>query len=125
MITRRNLIIPMATPTPVAVGLWVTNAGALQTSTTARPYGVVERSDDPEGYSTVVLPGYDGVIQLKLNASAGTVVAGTLLKLDANGTVEADTGTGARVVVAEAMEAGANGQLINCRLLSTPLVYAS
>ena len=125
MITRRFLIEPLATPTPVAEGLWVTAAGALHTSTTAAGFAVVERSDDPAGFSTVVLPGYDGEVQLKLNASAGTVVAGTLLMLAANGTVKQDAGTGARVVCAQALEAGANSALIRCRLLSNPTVATS
>ena len=125
MITRRNLIEPLATPTPVAVGLWVTAAGALHTSTTAPGYAVIERSDDPAGFSTVCLPGFEGEIQLKLNASAGTVNPGTYLKLAANGTVTADNGTGARVVVAQAIEAAPNSALVRARLLSTPNVFTS
>lgn len=125
MITRRFLIEPLATPTPVAEGLWVTAAGALHTSTTAPGFAVVERSDDPAGFSTVVLPGYDGEVQLKLNSSAGSVVVGSLLMLAANGTVKLDAGTGARVVVAQALETGANNALIRCRLLSNPTVATS
>lgn len=125
MITRRFLIEPIPMPSPVAEGLWITAAGALHTSTTAPGYAVVERSDDPPGFCTGVLPGYDGEVQLKVNGTPGTINAGTYLKLAANGTVNADTGTGARVVVAQALESAVANQLVRARLLSTPDIFAS
>lgn len=123
MIAKDSLLELLASE--VAEGKFVDAAGAVLAAGTAAGYGLVVRSDDPDGYSTVALHGYPGVVEIKLHSTAGTVNKGTLLALHTDGTAKADPGTGARVVCAQALEAGANSVLVKARLLSTPLIYAS
>lgn len=124
MITRDSLLEVLAST--AAEGTAVDSAGAILAAGTAAPYGVVERSDDPDGYATVALLGHPAEIEVKLHTTAGSIVKGSLLMLHTNGTFKLDAATGARVVCAQALEAkAAEGQLLKARLLSTALVYAS
>lgn len=107
-------------------GYAVDSAGAALSAGTARPYNYILDAEAPGGYRNAVPQNCPDEIELQLAASAGSISKGTLLQLHTDGTVKADTGTGARVVVAEAREAkAADGQLIKVRLLGTALLYAS
>ena len=116
MVTRRGLLHRM--DSTVAEGVFVDAAGAAHASATTRPFGVVVTSDFPAGWCTVALPGDPEEVQLKCHSTVGTVVKGTRLVMHTNGTVKADPGTGARVIVAEALESAVNSQLVIARLLS-------
>ena len=106
------------------VGTLVT-AGA---AATAKPIGVIIT-----GYPTGTLKDdiathkFAGIVKVATAATPGSIVAGSLLALDGTtgGAVKLDPGTGARVVVGQALEdVGTGGDLINA-LLSAPIVYAA
>lgn len=121
MITKDSLLELIASE--VGEGYAVDNAGAVMASATTPFYGVVVRSDDPDGYSTIALAGYPGVVELKLHSTGGTIAKGDLLQMHTNGTFKKDLATGGRVVCAQALEAKpADSALIKARLLSTPLI---
>ncbi|MDB6131997.1 MAG: hypothetical protein JWM59_240 [Verrucomicrobiales bacterium] len=123
MVTKEGLTDLLTTEAPE--GILVDAAGVAVASASALPYGAVIRSDDPDGLSTVALPGYDGIIELKCHTAAGAITKGTLLVSHGNGTVKADPGTGARVIVGRAVEVGANSALLKAILFSAPILYAS
>ncbi|MDB6133307.1 MAG: hypothetical protein JWM59_1550 [Verrucomicrobiales bacterium] len=124
METKQGLTDLLATA--AAEGLLVDAAGVAIASASALPYGVVLRSDDPSGYSTVALPGYNGIIEMKCHSTAGTIAKGTLLVTHSSGgVVKADPATGARVVVGRAVEAGANSALVKAIFFSSPIIYTS
>jgi hypothetical protein len=88
---------------------------SLCNAVTDLPLGVLGEGDAVAG--SVILPNAPGSVFVKLSASPGTVAAGTYLTLVAGGTAAADAGTGARVQVARALEAGAANELIEAMLL--------
>ena len=68
--------------------------------------------------STIATQNFHGVVKVKVAATTpGTIVRGTYLTLRADGTVQADAGTGARVRVARALESGAANELIDAYLV--------
>jgi len=94
---------------------------AVVSSATALPSGVIVDGDDTDGSSSVALMGFGGTVHVKLS---GTVSRGNKLQLAADGSVVADAGSGARVLVAEALESGVSGDLIEASFYG-PVVYAS
>ncbi|MFU8894011.1 MAG: hypothetical protein ACNA8L_10320 [Luteolibacter sp.] len=68
--------------------------------------------------SAIATPKFSGTVKVKVTGtSPGTIVRGTYLTVKSDGTVQADAGTGARVRVARALEAGAANELIEAYLL--------
>lgn len=123
MKARDNAIIPVV---PTAdqrgeKGKFITAAGAIMANATTVPFGVILDGGNIDGESSVAISagGFSGTVRVKLAATAGTVVRGTFLTLDATtlGAVRADPGTGNRVQVAQALEAGANHELIEAVLI--------
>lgn len=87
------------------------------------PLGVIVQGAGSGELSSIAVPGgLPGTVAVKL---AGTISAiGTLLQLTATGEVIADAGTGARVLVARALETGVDDEKIEA-VLFNPVVYAS
>lgn len=124
MVTKVGLTDQLATE--AAEGILVDASGVAIASASAIPYGVVIVSDDPDGYSTVALGGYNAIVELKCHSTAGTINKGTLLVTHSSGgVVKADPGSGARVIVGKAVEAGANSVLVKAVLFATPIIYTS
>lgn len=123
MITRDNAIIPVATSVDQTAdrGKFITAAGAVMANATTVPFALILTGGKAGGESSaaVCAGGLAGTVKVKLAAAAGTVVRGTNLILDATtlGAVRADTGSGARVQVAQALESGANNELIEAVLI--------
>lgn len=97
---------------------------AVVSSTTDVPFGVLVDGGATTGKSTVAIAagGFAGTVRVKLGSSPGTVLMGTNLQVNADGTAKADALTGTRVVFAQAMEAGAANELIEA-VLFKPLAY--
>ena len=127
-----NLIFPI---TPSAdhtgkEGYFVDLTGGeavISTTETVKPFGVIVEGGKTTGKSSIALPGVSGTVRVKVTGtSPGTIAKGTKLILAAeNGTVKADTETGARVVVAEAQESGVANEIIEARLLADPQVFGA
>ena len=83
------------------------------------PLGVIVDGEGTTGKSTIALSdAFSGIVTVKVTGtSPGTINRGTYLTLKADGTVQADAGTGARVQVARALESGAANELIQAVLL--------
>lgn len=95
---------------------------ALSASATVEADGVILDGEATTGKSSVALLGGNiGLIRMKLT---GAVSQGGRLIQHTDGTVKADTATGARVVVAKAIEDGVDGELVAV-LPCTPIVYTS
>jgi hypothetical protein len=92
-------------------------------ATTDVPFGVIVDGAALLGKSGIAVGsgGFRGTVRVKLDASPGTVLAGSFLQVTATGTVKADALTGSRVIVAQALEAGAANELIEA-VLFKPLV---
>jgi len=113
-------------------GFFVVPSGssvALASDALTAPLGVIVdggASATGEPDSVAICGGGAGVVRVKCAASPGVIAAGANLVLDATtlGAVKADPGTGARVVVARALESGAAGALIDA-ILVHPIIYAS
>ena len=92
----------------------------VATPASQRPLGVIVDGQPTTGQNSIALSGSGLVVKVKCAASAGTINPGTLLQLNTTtlGTVSADAGTGGRVIVAKALEAGANDALIDAILLT-------
>jgi hypothetical protein len=120
MIAREKAIIPglHAADFTGADGKFVESAAGADTISNAAtdiPLGVITEGL-PSG-SSIATPAFAGTVKVKLHSVPGTVVRGTYLVLHTDGTVKADPGTGARVRVARALEAGAASELIEAYLL--------
>lgn len=131
MITRENAVLAF---TPAAdqsanEGYFVELSGgevAVCNAATDVPFGVILHGDDTNGKSSIAVSagGFAGTVNVKItDTSPGTIVAGTMLCLKADGTVQADSGSGARVQVAQALEAGAAEELIEAVLIK-PVVLS-
>jgi hypothetical protein len=81
------------------------------------PIGVIVDGAPTTGKSSIaVAPGL--IVKVKVTGtSPGTIALGTYLTLKNDGTVQADAGSGSRVQVARALEAGAANELIEAVLL--------
>lgn len=92
-----------------------TGADTISNAATDIPLGVIV-----EGLATrssLALPNFGGVVKVKLHSSPGSVVRGSYLCLHTNGSVLLDPGTGGRVRVARALQAGAASELIDAYLI--------
>ena len=93
----------------------------LVTAATDKPFGVIlEGADDGEMVSVAVCGGNVGTLHV---AAGGIIAAGAYCQLEAEGDVITDSGAGARVVCAIALQAAVDGQLIEA-LAITPVTYA-
>ncbi len=96
---------------------------ALNTSATVEAYGVILDGEDTTGRSSIgVLGGNIGPVRLKNTVAA--ISKGERLMQVNDGTVTKDAGSGARVVVAKALEDGSVDELVKC-LPILPIVYAA
>jgi hypothetical protein len=126
MVVKANAIVAM---TPAAdhstkQGYFVSNSSgsaAIVSSATALPMGVILDGETTSGKDSVALMNFGGTVHVKLS---GTVSANDKLQLAADGTVVVDAASSARVLVAQALEAGVSGDLIEAALYG-PIVYAS
>lgn len=120
MIARSIAIIPL-TPTADHTGkegFFILPTGALVSSATAAlPLGVITEGFPLGAKDSVALPNFGGTVKVKMNSAPGAVVAGSFLVLKADGTVGLDSGAGARIQVARALEAGAADELIEAVLV--------
>lgn len=99
-------------------GYFVTAGGAIMGDATSAPLGVIVQGENTDGADTVALSAFGGTVKVKLSATPGTIVLGSYLVLDGAtlGAVKLDSGSGARVRVARALEAGVAGELIEAHL---------
>lgn len=120
MIARNNAVVPF---TPAAdhtgkEGHFVKIAAgevAICDDAADIPFGVILTGAPVSGEDAVAVGagGFAGTVKVKVtDTSPGTIVAGTMLTLKSDGTVQADSGSGARVQVAQALESGAAEELI-------------
>jgi hypothetical protein len=100
-------------------------AATIVNAVTDNPYGVITVGELAAGRSSVALMGYAGTVKVKVDATPGTIVFGTQLKITATGTVTQYAGTGAAVVVAVALESGAANELIEAVLLDKPMAIGN
>lgn len=118
MIARQNAVlsIPAAADHTGLEGYFVEIASgeaAVCNAATDLPIGVILAGSATEDSVAIAAGGLAGTVKVKVTATApGTIVAGTILTLKADGTVQADAGSGARVQVAQALETGAASELI-------------
>lgn len=76
-------------------------SGVIITSASVIPFGVITDGAASGSTSThALISGFSGILSLKVGAATGTIVAGTLLQQNADGTVRANIGTGRIVGVA-------------------------
>jgi hypothetical protein len=94
---------------------------AVSNAATDLPVGVIVDGETTSGKSSVALMNFAGTVRVKLS---GTVAALAKLQLSTDGTCVTDATSGARVIVAQALEAGVSGDLIEAALYG-PLVYTS
>lgn len=126
MIARNTAIIPL---TPLAdhtglEGYFVLATGAVVSSATSTlPLGVITEGQPTTGKDSVALHNFGGTVKVKLGATPGSVVAGSSLVLQADGTTKLDPGTGtARIRVARALEAGVAQELIEAVLVDPAIL---
>jgi hypothetical protein len=132
MIRRTNALVAL-TPTAdhsECEGYFVklsSGSAALVSSASDAVYGVILDGQPTTGFDSIACcwGGAVGVVDIKLAASPGTVNAGTLLELTANGTVKASTGTAGTILVAQALESGSANELIQAVLIRPVSVPAS
>lgn len=126
MIARATAVIPIS-PTADHTGLegyFVLPTGALVSSATAAvPLGVIAEGFDTTAKDSIVLANFGGTVKVKLGATPGSVVAGSYLVLQADGTTKLDPGAGARIRVARALEAGIAQELVEA-VLCEPAILA-
>lgn len=125
MIARATAILPL-TPTADHTGLegyFILPTGALVSSATAAaPLGVITEGFPANGKDSVALPNFGGTVKVKLGATPGSVVAGSYLILQADGSTKLDPGTGSRIRVARALEAGIAQELIEAVLIEPAIL---
>jgi hypothetical protein len=92
-----------------------TGADTISNAATDIPLGVI--TEGLKARSSIAVPAYGGVVKVKLHSTPGAVVRGSYLCLHTDGTVLLDPGTGNRVRVARALQAGAASELIDAYLM--------
>jgi hypothetical protein len=100
-------------------GYFVVNSSgsaALSSAATDIPVGVIIDGEATTGKSSVALSDAAGPAR-KVKLS-GTVAAFAYLQLHTDGSVITDAGTGSRVIVGRALEAGVSGDLIDAVLIT-------
>lgn len=111
-------IVPAADQT-LQRGFVVTAAGAIPSNfTTVLPLGVIVDGQPTTGRSSIAIsPGM--IVKVKMAATPGAVVFGSILRLDATtaGAFSLSPGAGtARIEMARALEAGAANELIDAMI---------
>jgi hypothetical protein len=91
---------------------------SLSAAATDIPLGVIAEVWDDESADVAVAGAASGTYLVKLGAAPGAVVTGSLLELEAGGTVKLGDGTG--TPVARALEPGVAGDLIEAVLIDPP-----
>jgi hypothetical protein len=86
----------------------------ITTSATVVPAGVIIDPATTSGEDSIALMNHGGTVRVKVT---GAVTAGNLLQIRTDGTVEADDASGARTLVARALEDGVTGELVDAALL--------
>lgn len=112
-----------------ARGLFVENSSgnaSVVNAVTDIPLGVITDGAPSGAKSSVAISGSGAIAKVKCAATAGTINLGTYLTLDGTtfGAVAADPGSGNRVQVARALEAGANNALIDAVLINPVSIAA-
>jgi hypothetical protein len=127
-VTRTSQIVPLV-PTAdhsAKEGYFVvlsgTSAALVSSATATAPYGVITDGAETTGFDAVALPGFDGLVSVMVGSTPGTIVKGTKLQIKADGSVIADAGTGARILVAIAEEAGIADELTQARLIEPVVI---
>ena len=92
-----------------------TGTDTISNAATDIPLGVI--TEGRAAGSSIATPAFGGVVKVKLHSTPGAVVRGSYLCLHTNGTVLLDPGTGNRVRVARALQAGAANELIDAYLM--------
>lgn len=116
--------ITPATDHSAKEGYFVENSsGSCEVSNAATdlPLGVIVDGETTSGKDSVALMNFKGTVHVKLG---GNVAKHAKLQLSTDGTVVTDATSGARVLVAQALEAGSTGDLIEAALYG-PIPYAS
>ena len=92
---------------------------ALCDAVTDIPLGVLVDGKPTTGRSSVAIAaGNPPPVKVKLSATPGTVALGTFLTVCADGSAQADAGSGNRVRFARALEAGSANELIEAALIN-------
>jgi hypothetical protein len=94
---------------------------AVTTSATVVPAGVIIDGSVAAGQDSVALMNFGGTVRVK---AAGAVTAGDLLQIRTDGAVETDDASGARTLVARALEDGIATELVDAALIG-PIVYTA
>lgn len=95
------------------------NGVAVCNAATDIPLGVILDGEPISGRSSIAIAGgFPGTCHVKLGATPGAVVRGAFGTLNADGTVRADPGTGARVRVCRFLEAGTADELVEAVLIN-------
>ncbi len=91
------------------------------TAATDVPFGIIIEGENTSGQDSIgVLGGNLPIVHVK---TSGNVSKGNYLQLAADGSVVADVGSGARVIVGRAIEDGVSGELVQA-IVFNPIVYA-
>lgn len=123
MISRSEAIIPAKHSADFSgkEGYFVESASGTDSicnAATDIPLGVILEGSATANAATIATPNFGGVVKVKVTGtSPGTIVRGTYLTVKNDGTVQADAGSGGRVRVARALEAGAADELIDAYLM--------
>jgi hypothetical protein len=119
-----NGVIPLAPTADQSAlrGYFVENSSgsaAVCNAATDIPLGcIVDGATSTAGRSAIAICGSGVIAMVKVTGtSPGTITLGTYLTVKNDGTVQADAGSGGRVRVARAVEAGAAGELIAAVLI--------
>lgn len=97
-------------------GYFVDKDGVVVASASVVPFGVITDGGlTGENTTVACMSGFAGIVSVKVAAATTTIVAGTRLQLQADGTVKAWVGTGR--VVAIATQAGVADELIDAVLV--------
>lgn len=138
MITRKEPILRLEfvsgqTGTEFATGKFATVSADAQTmsivtASTTIPHGVITQSDAIDrakgNGGDIALSSYQGVVQVQINATAGSITAGSDLALCADGTVKLATNATGEIVVARSWtkpNSATGGQLIEATLYNPPI----
>ncbi len=105
-------------------GCFVTLSGetaVLCASATTKPFGLILEGENTDGVDSIAVAGGNvGVCKVK---ASGVIAAGAYCQLHTGDGVVTDATTGARVLVAIALESAVSGDLIDAILL-TPVTYS-
>ncbi|MDR1427273.1 MAG: hypothetical protein LBJ08_05885 [Bifidobacteriaceae bacterium] len=96
-------------------GYFVNADWHLSAAATDTPLGVISEVWDDESADVAIAGAASGTYLVKLGAAPGSIDTGSILELEAGGTVKLGDGTG--TPVARALEPGLAGELIEAVLL--------